>query len=24
MRDAYHGDADYQALRRRLPESFPL
>jgi hypothetical protein len=24
MRDAYHGDPDYQTLRRRLPDSFPL
>ena len=24
MRESYHTDPDYQALRRRLPESFPL
>jgi hypothetical protein len=24
MRTLYHADPDYQALRRRLPDSFPL
>ncbi|MFY9716838.1 MAG: hypothetical protein WAK40_02745 [Thermoplasmata archaeon] len=24
MRDAYRGDSEYQLLRRRLPDSFPL
>ena len=24
MRESYRADADYQALRRRLPEAFPL
>ncbi len=24
MRESYRNDPDYQALRRRLPESFPL
>jgi hypothetical protein len=24
MRDSYREDPDYQALRRRLPDSFPL
>ena len=24
MREKYQGDPDYQALRRRLPEAFPL
>ena len=24
MRESYHSDPDYQSLRRRLPDSFPL
>jgi len=24
MRDQFHSDPDYQALRRRLPDSFPI